>query len=259
VSLSTPPDKPARKLRLHAGAFVSSSFDRVMLRRWLRAIRVLVLGIVFLLLLPYVLTPLYRVVDPVSTLMLWRWAKGARVERIVVPIDHVAPILSRSVLAAEDERFCSHHGIDFDELRRVVKAETNGVRRPRGGSSITQQLAKNLFLWPGRSYVRKSLEFPLALWIDLVIPKRRQLEIYLNTAEWGPDGEFGAEAGARRAFGKPAAALSTPEAALLAVTLPNPIRRNARQPSQAVRRLAATYTGRVAAGVDIDRCIRPAG
>jgi len=101
VSLSTPPDKPARKLRLQAGAFVSSFFHRVMLRRWLRAIRVLVLGIVFLLLLPYVLTPLYRVVDPVSTLMLWRWAKGARVERIVVPIDHVAPILSRSVLAAE--------------------------------------------------------------------------------------------------------------------------------------------------------------
>ena len=100
-----------------------SSFHRVMLRRWLlRAIRVLVLGIVFLLLLPYVLTPLYRVVDPDSTLMLWRWAKRGRVERIVVPIDHVASILSRSVLAAEDERFCSHHGIDFDELRRVVKA-----------------------------------------------------------------------------------------------------------------------------------------
>jgi monofunctional biosynthetic peptidoglycan transglycosylase len=175
-----------------------------------------------------------------------------------VPIDHVAPILSRSVLAAEDERFCSHHGIDFDELRRVVKAETDGVHRPRGGSSVTQQLAKNLFLWPGRSYVRKALELPLALWIDLAIPKRRQLEIYLNTAEWGPDGEFGAEAGARRAFGKTAAALSAPEAALLAATLPNPIRRNARQPGPGLRRLAATYTARAAVGVDVDRCVRPA-
>jgi monofunctional glycosyltransferase len=217
----------------------------------------LVLIVAFVLLLPYALTPLYRVVDPVSTLMLWRWAKRARVERTVMPIDRMAAVLPRSVIAAEDNRFCSHHGIDFDELRRVVKAETNGVRRARGGSGITQQLAKNLFLWPGRSYVRKALEIPLALWIDLVVPKRRQLEIYLNIAEMGPNGEFGAEAGARRAFGKPASGLSASEAALLAATLPNPIRRNARQPSPALRRLAATYTARAAAGGEIDRCIRP--
>jgi monofunctional biosynthetic peptidoglycan transglycosylase len=227
-------------------------------RRWLpRAIRALVLAVVFLLLLPYALAPLYRAVDPVSTLMLWRWAKRARVERMVVPIGRMAPILPRSVIAAEDDRFCGHHGIDFDELRRVVKAETDGVRRARGGSSITQQLAKNLFLWPGRSYVRKALEIPLALWIDLVVPKRRQLEIYLNVVEWGPDGEFGAEAGARRAFGKPASALSAGEAALLAATLPNPVRRNAKQPSATLRRLAATYTARAATGGDIDRCVRP--
>jgi monofunctional biosynthetic peptidoglycan transglycosylase len=229
------------------------------LQRWLPwAIKILAVGIAFLLLLPYVLTPLYRVVDPVSTLMLWRWAKRARVERMVTPIDRIAPILPRSVLAAEDGRFCSHHGIDFGELRRVVKAETDGVRRPRGGSSITQQLAKNLFLWPGRSYVRKALEMPLALWIDFTIPKRRQLEIYLNMAEWGPNGEFGAEAGARRAFGKPADVLSASEAALLAATLPNPIRRNARQPSPALRRLASTYAARAASETDIDRCVRSA-
>ena len=227
-------------------------------RRWLPlVIRVLVVGIAFLLVLPYAVAPLYRVVDPVSTLMLWRWAKRARVERMVVPIDRIAPILPRTVLAAEDERFCSHHGIDFGELRRAVKAETDGVRRPRGGSSITQQLAKNLFLWPGRSYARKALELPLALWIDFVIPKRRQLEIYLNIAEWGPNGEFGAEAGARRAFGKPADVLSAVEAALLTATLPNPIRRNARQPSPALHRLAATYMARAASGTNIDRCIRP--
>jgi monofunctional glycosyltransferase len=207
---------------------MSVALPRTSSRGWLlRVIRVLVVGCAFLLILPYVLTPLYRVVDPVSTLMLWRCAKRARVERVVTPIDFLAPILPRSVVAAEDERFCSHHGIDFDELRRVLKAETNGERRPRGGSSITQQLSKNLFLWPGHSYVRKALELPLALWIDFVIPKRRQLEIYLNIAEWGPSGEFGAEAGARRAFGKPAAALSASEAALLAAVLPNPIRRDA--------------------------------
>jgi monofunctional glycosyltransferase len=224
----------------------------------MRVFRVLLLGVAFLLLVPYALVPLYRAVDPVSTLMLWRWVRGARVERMVVPIDRIAPILPRTVIAAEDDRFCSHHGIDFDELRAVVKQEASGVRRPRGGSSIAQQLAKNLFLWPGRSYVRKALELPLALWIDLVIPKRRQLEIYLNIAEWGPDGEFGAEAAARRAFGKPASALSPPEAALLAAVLPNPIRRNARQPRPDLRRLAAIYTARAAAGTEIDRCVRPA-
>jgi len=228
-------------------------------RGWLlRAIGLVAVGCAFLLLLPYVLTPLYRVVDPVSTLMLWRWVKRAPVERVTMPIDFLAPTLSRSVIAAEDARFCSHRGIDFDELRRVLKAETNGVRRSRGGSSITQQLAKNLFLWPGHSYVRKALEFPLALWIDFVIPKRRQLEIYLNIAEWGPNGEFGAEAGARRAFGKPAAALSATEAALLVAALPNPIRRDTRRPSPALRRLAAIYAVRAASATDIDRCVRAA-
>jgi len=226
-------------------------------RVWLRrGILVLVAGCAFLLILPYALTPLYRVVDPVSTLMLSRWAMGARVERVVTPIDVLAPTLPRAVLASEDARFCSHHGIDFGELRRVLKAETDSVRPPRGASSITQQLAKNLFLWPGHSYVRKALEFPLALWIDFVIPKRRQLEIYLNIAEWGPNGEFGAEAGAYRAFGKPSAALSASEAALLASELPNPIRRDARRPSPALRRLASIYTVRAASGADIDRCVR---
>jgi monofunctional glycosyltransferase len=103
---------------------------------------------------------------------------------------------------------------------------------------------------------RAALELPLALWIDLVIPKRRQMEIYLNVAQWGPSGEFGAEAAARRAFDKPAAALSPGESAMLAATLPNPIRRNAKAPSPTLRRLAATYMVRSAAGGDIDRCVR---
>ena len=236
---------------------ISVALPQTSTRVWLlRAIQILAVACAFLLILPYLLTPLYGVVDPVSTLMLWRWATRARVERMVTPIDVLAPILSRTVIVSEDARFCTHHGIDFDELRGVLKAEADGVRRPRGASSITQQLAKNLFLWSGHSYVRKALEFPLALWIDFVIPKRRQLEIYLNIAEWGPNGEFGAEAGARRAFGKPAAALSASEAALLAAALPNPIRRDARRPSAGLRRLAAIYGMRAASGTDIDRCVR---
>ena len=236
-----------------AGQQTSIAQPQTSTRGWLRrAIQGLVAGCAILLILPYMLTPLYRVVDPVSTLMLWRWARGVRVERAVTPIGRFAPVLSRSVLVSEDENFCTHHGVDFDEMRLMLKYETDGVRRRRGGSSITQQLAKNLFLWPGRSYVRKALEFPLALWIDFVIPKRRQLEIYLNIAEWGPTGQFGAEAGARRAFGKPAATVSAAEAALLAAVLPNPIRRDARRPSPVLRRLAAI----AASGIDIGRCVR---
>ena len=126
------------------------------------------------------------------------------------------------MIIAEDGRFCSHHGIDLTEIREAI-AEADDIDEMRGGSTITQQVAKNLFLWPGRSYVRKALEFPLALWIDLVLPKRRIMEIYLNIAEWGPNGEFGVEAGARRAFGKSARDLSRYEAALLAAILPNPV------------------------------------
>jgi monofunctional glycosyltransferase len=222
-----------------------------------RAIRVVLVVAAVLVALPYAIAPFYRVVDPVSTLMLWRWATGAQVERVWVPIGRIAPVLPRSVIAAEDDRFCSHHGIDFRELRQVVRAQMRGLRRPRGGSGITQQLAKNLFLWPGRSYVRKALELPLALWIDLVLPKRRQLEIYLNVVQWGPTGEFGAEAAAHHAFGKPASGLSGQEAALLAAILPNPVRRNAKQPSSSLSRLAGIVTARAAAAGENERCVGP--
>ena len=117
-------------------------------------------------------------------------------------------------------------------------------------------MAKNLFLWPGRSYLRKALEFPLALWIDLVLSKRRILEIYLNIAEWGPNGEFGAEAGSRRAFGISAADLSRYQAALLAAVLPNPHHRNARRPGPVLRRLAGLYVARARRAPGVTACLR---
>ena len=221
-----------------------------------RLLRIALIVAVTLLLLPYLIAPLYRWVDPVSTLMLWRWGTGARVERTVVPIERTARVLPLTVLAAEDARFCSHHGVDFRELREAF-AETEFAEM-RGGSTITQQLAKNLFLWQGRSIARKALEFPLALWIDLVLGKRRQIEIYLNIAEWGPDGEFGAEAGARFAFRKSAQSLSAREAALLAAILPNPLRRSARAPSTTVRRLAGIYEARAAHAGASAACVRGA-
>jgi monofunctional biosynthetic peptidoglycan transglycosylase len=157
----------------------------------------------------------------------------------------MAPSLPRSVISAEDGSFCTHRGIDWRGLREAFN-EADSLSDMRGGSTITQQVAKNLFLWQGRSYLRKALELPLALWVDLVLPKRRVLEIYLNIAEWGPNGQFGAEAGARYAFNKSARQLTDRESALLASILPNPTRRSARQPSSAVRRLAGIYQSRAA-------------
>jgi monofunctional biosynthetic peptidoglycan transglycosylase len=212
---------------------------------------VLLLG----LLLPYLLVPIYRFVNPLSTLMVWRWATGARVERSFVPIDRMAPALPMTVVASEDSRFCGHRGIDWQEIQEEL-AEVDDISSARGVSTITQQTAKNLFLWPGRSFLRKALELPLALWIDLVLPKWRVLEIYLNIAEWGPNGQFGAEAGSRYAFGKSVRSLDRREAALLAAVLPNPHRRSARIPGPAVRRLAGIYENRGKAQAALAQCAR---
>jgi monofunctional glycosyltransferase len=210
-----------------------------------RIIRGVAILILMVLLLPYLITPFYLAVNPVSTLMLWRWARGAPVVRTWTPLKAMAPALPLSVIVAEDARFCTHHGIDFGELRAAIE-DADALSEMRGGSTIAQQTAKNLFLWQGRSYVRKALEFPLALWIDLILGKRRTMEIYLNIAEWGPNGEFGAEAGARYAFGKSARDLSPREAALMASILPNPRLRSARRPGSGVSRLAGIYQARAA-------------
>ncbi len=225
---------------------------RAALRRFLLVSVIILLALLFL---PYLIAPLYRFIQPVSTPMLWRWATAARVERIVVPLERIAATLPLAVIAAEDGSFCRNRGIDLGAMREAFE-QADGIEDARGGSTITQQTAKNLFLWPGRSYLRKALEIPLALWINLVLPKRRILEIYLNIAEWGPNGEFGAEAAARFAFGKPARDLTARESAELAAILPNPRRRSARAPSTLVRRLAGLYDRRAAAHPALDACIR---
>lgn len=225
--------------------------------RWLsRGLWTAFIAVGVLLLLPYLLVPLYRLVNPVSTLMLWRWASGVRVERTFVPIERMAPVLPITVIAAEDGRFCRHRGIDWREIRDRLE-DADDLTEARGVSTITQQTAKNLFLWPARSIARKVLELPLALWIDLVLPKWRVLEMYLNIAEWGPNGQFGAEAASRYAFNKSVRALTVREAALLASVLPNPRRRSAKQPGPAVRRLAAIYEVRGAAQAALAACAKP--
>lgn len=219
-----------------------------------RSLRWLALVIAILAALPVLLIALYTVAPPVSTLMLGRWITGQPVVRMLAPLEAIDPRLVRAVIASEDSGFCRHHGVDWGELKDVIDDAGDGGPR-RGASTLTMQVAKNLLLWPGRSYVRKALEIPLAMAIDLVWSKRRILDAYLNIAEWGPAGEFGAEAGAQRAFGKSARTLSAQEAALLAVVLPNPHRRNAARPGPGLRRVAAIVARRAAALPEIAACV----
>ena len=197
---------------------------------------------------------LYRWVNPpASTLMLGQWLTGTRIDQRWVPIDRMSPYLQRAVITSEDGRFCQHHGVDWGEIEEAIERARDGV--PRGGSTISMQVVKNLFLWPSKSYVRKALEIPLTYAIELAWPKRRILEIYLNIAEWGP-GVFGAEAASRYHFRKAAASLTPSQAALLAVSLPNPLERTAGTPGPGLQRLANTVHGRMMASPGNAACIQ---
>lgn len=221
-------------------------------RRWLRRG---VLAVIVLALIPIALTVLYLppFVRPVSTLMLADLATFQGYDRRWVSIDDVAPVLAYSVIMSEDGQFCRHYGVDLGELRVVIDDAMAG-EPTRGASTITMQTVKNLYLWNSRSMVRKVLELPLAVYFDLVLSKRRIMEIYLNIAEWGP-GLYGIEAGAQHHFGVSAKRLTARQAALLAVTLPNPILRDPAKPSAGLRRLAATIQRRAAKSADYVRCL----
>jgi monofunctional biosynthetic peptidoglycan transglycosylase len=206
--------------------------------------------VVVIVLIPVVLTPVYLAGHPVSTLMLYERLTGP-VHRDWVDFDQIAPVLVASVMMSEDGKFCSHSGVDWGEMNKVLD-DTDG--RPRGASTIPMQTVKNLFLWTSRSYVRKALEIPLAIYGDLIWSKRRTMEIYLNIVEWGP-GIFGAEAAAQHYFKRSAKALTAGQAALLAVTLPNPDVRNPGRPSRRMRALATVVAARAAQAGDYIGCL----
>ncbi len=188
---------------------------------------------------PIVMTLVYTVVPPpISNVMIVRLFTGNGLHKDWVSLDRMSPNLARAVIASEDARFCEHYGVDWVEVQGVVEDVFDDDEGPiRGASTIPMQTAKNLFLWDGRNVLRKGLELPLALWMDLVWSKRRMIEIYLNIVEWAP-GVYGAEAAARHHFGKSAAKLTRREAALLAAVLPNPIKRKAGKPSKRVSAIA---------------------
>lgn len=190
-----------------------------------------------LLLLPFGGVIAHRFIGPpVTFLMVQRLAEGEGMDRRWRSLERISPNLVDAVIAAEDARFCSHRGFDIEAIQQALEENSQG-RRVRGGSTISQQTAKNVFLWPGRDWVRKGLEAGYTALIEPLWGKRRIMEVYLNVAEWGP-GVYGAEAAARHWFGKSAADLTRAEAARLAAILPSPRRYQAAQPGPYVRRRA---------------------
>lgn len=169
----------------------------------------------------FLMIGIYRYVPPPGTLlMIERGLSGEKVSKNWAPIEEISPHLTLAVIAAEDTRFCTHAGFDFDAIHEALRQKENDGRL-RGASTISQQTAKNAFLWPARSWVRKGAEAWMTFWMEKFWPKQRIIEVYLNVAEWG-DGIFGAEAAAQRRFGKSASELTEREAVLLAAVLPNP-------------------------------------
>lgn len=215
---------------------------RLVLRILLRA------SLAFVLLsLAWVL--LYRFVDPPGTpLMLLRKFDDrytGAVRKHWVPLRRISPNAIRAVIAAEDARFCEHNGFDFAQIEKAMRENRRGGKL-RGASTITQQTAKNLFLWPGRNYVRKGLEAWFAVLLELFWSKDRIIEVYLNVVEWG-DGIYGIEAAARRYYGRPARRLTPGQAASLAAVLPNAWVFSPVDPSRLTRARAAMIEARMRA------------
>lgn len=194
----------------------------------------------------------YLLLPPVSTLMLARWVTLHSVERQTVPLHEISPSLLRAVIRAEDSKFCQHYGVDWESMGDAIEQKRKHMR---GASTLSMQVAKNLFLWPQRSYVRKILEIPIAIYLDAIWPKSRMMEVYLSIAEWG-DGIFGIEAAAQVYFHKHASQLTSGQAALLVGMLPNPLKRHPTNPSGAYLKHAQNIL-KGSGGADIS-CIRKA-
>jgi monofunctional biosynthetic peptidoglycan transglycosylase len=193
------------------------------------------LVLVFILIGPVAVVAIYRFVPPPMTwLMVERTIQGHGFDRRWVPLSQISPILVRSLIGAEDSRFCEHHGFDFNAIQKAAAANERG-KRLRGGSTISQQTAKNVFLWPHRDYVRKGLEAWFTVLIETIWGKPRIMEVYLNSIEWGP-GIYGAEAAAQANFHVSAAKLSGPQAARLAAIVPKPLAWKAARPGPYVQK-----------------------
>jgi monofunctional biosynthetic peptidoglycan transglycosylase len=224
--------KPTKKRSDRTSAPHNAVMGLASALRWLRAwlLRLVILSL--LLLSGWVL--LYRFVAPPGGLFMWQeYRRLGEISREWVPLSQIAPVMARSVVAAEDANFCRHWGFDMSAIRQVIEQGAN-----RGASTISQQTVKNVFLWHGRDWTRKALESVMTLMVETTWPKHRIIEVYLNVAEFD-EGVFGVEAASQAYFGTPASALTAGQAARLAAILPAPKTRNAADPSDFVQRRAA--------------------
>ncbi|HEY8615690.1 monofunctional biosynthetic peptidoglycan transglycosylase [Phenylobacterium sp.] len=202
-------------------------------RRFLSGLLIVVLVLGFIG--PVAAVALYRFVPPPLTfLMVQRVFEGQGFRRTWVPLEDISPTLVRAVIAAEDARFCRHRGFDVEAIEKALEYNARG-KKVRGGSTISQQTAKNVFLWPRRDWVRKGLEAYFTVLIEVGWGKRRIMEVYLNSIEWGP-GVYGAEAAARKNFGVSAKRLTPAQAARLAAIVPKPLSWQAAKPGPYVKR-----------------------
>jgi monofunctional biosynthetic peptidoglycan transglycosylase len=206
---------------------------------WRLARAVFVAGLIVLFIGPVIVVAVYRFVPPpVTYLMVQRVFEGRGFDRRWTPIEKISPALVRAVIAAEDARFCEHKGFDFEAIEKAMAANASG-KKLRGGSTISQQTAKNVFLWPGRDWVRKGLEAWFTVLIEVGWGKERIMEVYLNSIEWGP-GVYGAEAAAQRNFKVPASKLNAAQAARLAAIVPKPLSWKAAKPGPYMKRRAGS-------------------
>lgn len=221
-------------------------------RRFRPLVRRLALGLAILVALPFLLLPLYSVINPpVSMVMVLKALGGAGIHKRWTNIDDISPALVRAVMTSEDARFCSHHGIDWVEVQNALDDDDG---RFRGASTITMQTVKNLFLWTGRSWIRKGMEAPLALYAELFLSKRRIMEIYLNVVEWDT-GVYGAAVAADHYFDVAPGRLTAGQGALLAAILPAPEHRDARSPGPQTRRIARRIAARAAKSGPYVTCV----
>lgn len=240
--LAQSPAQPAKR-RFNLGRAIFASLIRLM---------------ILLLVGPPVAVAVYRFVPPpITALMIERLFEGQGLHKRWVSLDDIDPSLPNAVIAAEDARFCEHHGFDFEAIQKAMKNNERHPGKVRGGSTISQQTAKNVFLWPGRDYVRKGLEAYFTVLIETLWGKRRIMEVYLNVVEWGP-GTYGAEAAAQRYFAEPATDIDAGEAARLAAILPSPLKWKAVNPGRYVQKRTG-HIGAAAAAVrraGLARCLR---
>ena len=206
-------------------------------RRRPRLARLVLLSLLAVLVIwPVATVLLYRLLNPpVTILMLVRLAQGRGLDERWRPLSSISPRLAQAVIAGEDARFCRHHGFELGAMEAAARRNAQHPGRVRGGSTLSQQTAKNVFLWPARDYLRKGLEAEYAVLIETIWGKRRIMEVYLNVVEWGP-GIYGAEAAAQHYFHEDAAHLDGAQSARLAAILPSPLKWRAIDPGRYVAR-----------------------